>query len=214
MIQFVDPQEQELYRLRKSKMPVVFMIFFFPVWLYFAVIFLKPAWQFVFSDLAALPASEYYLSGMIGLLVFIPLVIIIAVSYFANQLIITDQRIYSRRGLTGRTHIVKLGDVRSFQHVVSSGRNQSNHKIQFYLANGDILKTGDLFATLGSLKSLLELLRSRFEGRGFSRLEMSQMKQQHPDTEQPTVQTHLLVLLLLLAPLLLAAAFTIFYLSR
>lgn len=214
MIQFVDPQEQELFRLRKSKMPIVFMVVFFPVWLYFAAIFIKPAWQFAFSGLATLPASEYLLSGLIGLLVFIPLVIVIAVSYFANQLIITDQRIYTRRGLTGRTQIVNQGDVRSFQHVVSSGRNQSNHKIHFYLANGTLVKTGELFITLGSLKALMELLRGRFEGRGFTRQEMMQMKQQNPDAGQPTVQTNFLLFLLVLAPFLLAAIFTLYYLSR
>lgn len=214
MIRFVDPDEQVLFQLRKSKMPVIFMIFFFPIWLYFASIFLKSAWQFVFTDLTALPASEYYLSGMIGLIVFIPLVIVIAVSYFANQLIITDQRIYSRRGLTGRTHVVNLSDIRSFQHVVSSGKNTTNHKIHFYLANGIIIKSGELFITLTGLQALLELLRNRFEGRGFTRQERTQLKQQNADAGQSVVQTNVLVLILLLAPWILAVIFTIYYLGR
>jgi hypothetical protein len=214
MIRFADPQEQELYRLRKSKMPILFMIVFFPIWLYFAVIFLKPAWQFVFANAPDIPSSEIFLAGMIGLLVFIPLVLVIAVSYLANQLIITDQRIYIRRGLTGRTYIVNQQDVRSFQHVVSSGRNQTNHKIHLYLANGTIVKTGELFITLHSLKALLELLRSRYEGRGFTRQELLQMKQQSLNTDQPMVQTNLALLLLVLAPWLLAAMFAVFYLLR
>jgi len=214
MIRFTDPQEQELYRLRKSRMPIVFMFFFFPVWLYFAVIFLKPAWQFVFADAPDIPSSEIFLAGLIGLSVFIPLVLVIAISYFTNQLIITDQRIYARRGLTGRTYIVNQGDVRSFQHVVSSGKNQTNHKIHFYLANGVIVKTGELFITLSSLKTLMELLRSRYEGRGFTRQELLQMKQQNPDTDQPRVQTNLALQMLVLAPWLLAAMFTVYYLLR
>lgn len=211
----IEANEVLLYQLKKSKSPILFMIIFFPIWLYFGSMFLIPLYQSVFLGATSLTPSEYYLAGMIGLILFIPLVIVIILSYFLNQLIITDKRVYIRRGVIGRTHIVNLSDIRSFQHVVSTGKNKSNHKIHFYLYDGEIIKTGELFITLYGLQSLLELLRDKFEGRGFTGQELKQMKEQNTRPIQLVTKTNYLALLILFSPFILALILTInHYMNR
>lgn len=213
MMNLIDADEVVLYRLQKSKMPILFMIIFFPIWLYFGFMFLNPLIRAILSNDNGATPSETYLAGLIGLVVFIPLVIVIILSYFLNQLIITDKRVYIRNGLIGRSYIVNLGDIRSFQHVVSRGRNSTNHSIHFYLHCGRVLKTGNLYITLGGLQALLERLREKFEGRGFTRQELKQFKEQNTDAGQPLSKTNVFVLLLFLMPWLLALILTVSYLS-
>jgi hypothetical protein len=212
-MKLLEENETVLYQLRKSRMPILFMIFFFPVWLYFASIFLRASYQSVFSGGTVLTPGEYYLAGMIGLIVFIPVVLAIMLSYFFNELIITDQRVYIRKGLSGRTYRLNLSGIRSFQHVISTGTRASNHSILFYLLCGKKIKTGNLFITLNSLQTLLELLREKFEGRGFTSRELADLKLQHPLAEEPVVRTNGLCLLLFLTPWILALVLTINYLS-
>ena len=213
MMKLIDADEVVLYRLQKSKMPILFMIIFFPIWLYFGFIFLNPLIRAILANDNGASPSETYLAGLIGLIVFIPLVIVIILSYFLNQLIITDKRVYIRNGLIGRSHIVNLGDIRSFQHVVSRGRNNTNHSILFYLHCGRVLKTGNLYVTLRSLQALLERLREKFEGRGFTRQELGQFKEQNTDAGQPLSKTNVFILILFLTPWLLALILTVSYLG-
>ncbi len=212
-MRFVDENEKELYRLRKSRTPIVFMVFFFPIWLFFASLFLRTAYQAMFLGETAVTTLESYLAGMIGLVVFLPLVLVILFSYALNQLVITDQRVYVRTGVTGRTRIFRLEDVRSFQTVSSSGRNRSTQAVVFYLFCGKQVRTGNLYLTLGSLQALLEVLRGRFEGRGFTRRELAQLKTEHPEASQPDSKRNWGVVLVLLAPFLAALIATLDFLG-
>ena len=135
-------------------------------------------------------------------------------SYFLNRLVITDKRIYIRKGMTGKTHILNLHDIRSFQHIISTGKNKSNHRIQFYLSCGKTVKTGELYITLGNLNSLLDILRQKFEGRGFTGRELKQLNEQNPEAGHPESKSNFFILLILLAPFILAALLTLNYLMN
>ena len=208
-MRFVDENEKVLYRLRKSRGPMVFMVFFFPIWLFFGSLFLRTAYQAMFLGDTTLTTLESYLAGMIGLVVFLPLVLMILFSYALNQLVITDQRVYIRKGVTGRTQFFRLEDVRSFQTVTTSGSNRSTQAVLFYLFCGKQVKTGNLYFTLSSLQALLEVLRGKYEGRGFTRKELAQLKPEHPEACQPASKRNWAVVLVLLAPFLAALIATL-----
>lgn len=212
-MRFVDENEKVLYRLRKSRTPIVFMVFFFPIWLFFGSLFLRTAYQAMFLGETALTAVDSYLAGMIGLVVFLPLVLVILFSYALNQLVITNQRIYVRTGVTGRTRVFRLEDVRSFQTVASSGRSRATQAVLFYLFCGKQVRTGNLYFTLGSLQALLEVLRGKFEGRGFTRRELTQLKVEHPEADQPVSKRNWGVVLVLLSPFLMAIVLTLDFLG-
>jgi hypothetical protein len=210
---YLETGETVRFSLRKTKGLIVFMVIFFSVWMYFGVIFLKPVWGVIVLGDAAMKTGEYLIAGLIGLLVFIPIVLIIVLSYSLNQLIVTDRRVLVRRGLFGSIRIVGLGDIRSFQHVYSRSSRSSNHKIWFYLNCGELVKTGELFNTLGGLTELLELLRQNFEGRGFTAAERRQMKLQCGSAGQPVRKTIAVPVILMLLPLILAAVYAARYLT-
>ena len=212
-MKLIDESETVLYRLRKSKSPIIFLIFFVPIWLFFASIFLRPLYRSLFLGETALSPGEYWQAGLIGLLVFIPVLLLIILSYSLNQLVITDRRVYIRKGVPGRTHVISLGDIRSFQHGVA-GKNRSNHAIHFYLFCGKKIKTGNLYITLGNLQALLGVLREKFEGRGFTSQEMKQLQHENSAAGEPQSRTNLVVLLILLAPWIMALALTLRYLSQ
>lgn len=211
MIKFVDEDEAPVYRVRKGRTHLFIMLFFLSIWLFFGYQILTLCFGPIFSG--ALPSMpiDYYLLGMIGLLLFIPVAIILVLSYFLNQLVITKRRIYVRKGISGKLHILSLDDVRSFQHVCSTGRNAANHAILFYMHCGKRIKTGNLYATMGSLQDLLVILREKFEGRGFTRQEMKQMALQNDSVCHCKTKINWFVLCLTLAPYLLALIWTIFY---
>jgi hypothetical protein len=194
-------------------MPIVFMVFFFPIWLFFGSLFLRTAYQAMFLGDTSLTSLESYLAGMIGLIVFLPLVLLILMSYGLNQLVITDQRIYIRKGVTGRTQIFRLEDVRSFQTVTTSGSNRATQAVLFYLFCGKQVKTGNLYFTLSSLQALLEVLRGKYEGRGFTRRELAQLNTEHPEAGQPVSKWNWGVVLLMLAPFLVALIQTLDFLG-
>jgi hypothetical protein len=213
MKRYLEPGEIVIYRLKKTKFPIVFMIIFFSIWIYFSVIFFRIFWGVAVNGVVADKNAEYLIGGLIGPLIFLPVVLIIVLTYFLNQLVITDRRVYIRRGLFGSTRIVNLCDIRAFQHAFSRTSKSSNHKIWFYLGCGEIVKTGELFATLGSLQELLEVLRQKFEGRGFTAEERRQMKQQSGGVGQPIRKTNGIAVFIALLPLILSAIYVARYLT-
>jgi hypothetical protein len=115
--------------------------------------------------------------------------------------------------VTGRTQVFRLEDVRSFQTVTSSGRNRSTQAVLFYLFCGKQVKTGNLYLTLGSLQALLEVLRGKYEGRGFTRRELVQLNAEHPEAGQPVSRRNWGVVLLMLSPFLVALIQTLDFLG-
>lgn len=212
MITNIEAGETVLYKLKKSKTPIVFIVIFYPIWIYFGSFLLRAYLRYLFDGASDAPPVEYLLSGLIVFVVVIPILLLILLSYTLNNLVITDRHIYIRKGVTGRTHIVELNEIRSFQHAYSRGRNGSNNKIILYLYNGQLIKTGQLFITLFSLTSLLELLRGRFEGRGFNREERLELARGNPGARGAVTQTNALIVLLMLMPLLLAVTSAMLYL--
>lgn len=212
MTKCIETGETVLFRLKKSRTPIVFMVIFYPVWMYFGGIFLSAYYRYLFAGVSDAPPAEYLLSGLIVLVVVIPLLLTIFLSYALNSLVITDRHVYVRKGMTGRTQIVSLGDIRSFQHAYSTGRNHSNHRIYFYLYSGQRVKTGQLFITLGGLTSLLELVRGRFEGRGFNKQELKALAEGNPAAGRAVSKTNVFIAVLMLLPYLLALAAIALYL--
>ncbi len=201
----LDADETVIYKLQKSKMPIVFLFLFAPIWLYFSGIFFTPFYRYLFQSAEGINPKDAYLAGIIGFLVFIPIILVILISYTGNNLIITNKRVIVRKGITARTQMAYHQDIRSFQHAYSTGRRgSSNNKIYFYLYCGKLIKTGDLYITYGSMQTLLELLREKYEGRGFSILELKRLGEQNPQARRPETKRHPFVLIILLIPLLLA----------
>lgn len=209
MIRF-ESGETVLFRLKKSKLPILFMVIFIPVWLYFASVFLHPFYDIVVLGRAA--GGGTFVMGLIGLLVFLPVVFLIVFSYFFNQLIITDRHIYVRKGVTGLTTVIGLKDIRSFQHAYSRSTKASNNRILLYLSCGEIVSSGELFITMRGLRELLEILRQNFEGRGFSKEERRRMMLQFGAAGKPYKSRNAVIILLELAPLPLALIYAARYL--
>lgn len=201
----LDPDETVIYKLQKSKMPIAFLFIFAPIWLYFSGIFFTTFYRFLFLHATDINPKDAYLAGIIGFLVFIPIILVILISYTGNNLIITNKRVIIRKGISARTQMAYHEDIRSFQHAYSTGRRgSSNNKIYFYLYCGKLIKTGDLYITYASMQTLLELLREKYEGRGFSVLELKRLGEQNPEARRPVTKKHPLMLVILLAPILLA----------
>ena len=204
MVNRLDADETVIYKLQKSKMPIVFLLLFAPIWLYFSGIFFTPFYRYLFLGAKGINPKDAYLAGIIGFLVFIPFILLILISYTGNNLIITNKRVFVRKGIMARTQMAYHEDIRSFQHAYSTGRRgSSNNRIYFYLYCGKLIKTGDLFITYASMQTLLELLREKFEGRGFSILELKRLGEQNPEARRPITKKHPIVLIILLAPILL-----------
>lgn len=212
MNKYLEANETVLFRLQKSRMPIVFMVIFYPIWLYFGGIFLRAYYGYLFEGFSEAQPVEYLLSGLIVFVVVLPLLLVIILSYTLNTLVITNRRVYLRKGVTGRTQIVNLGDIRSFQHAYSKGKNQSNHRIYFYLNSGQRVKTGLLYITLGSLTTLLELLRRRFEGRGFNKQELKTLAEENPGAGGAVSEINGFIVIMMLLPLLLALAAAVLFL--
>ena len=206
----LDADETVIYKLQKSKMPILFLLIFAPIWLYFSGIFFTPFYRCLILGVKGINPKDAYLAGFIGFLVFIPIILVILISYTGNNLIITNKRIIVRKGISARTQMAYHEDIRSFQHAYSTGRRgSSNNRIYIYLYSGKLIKTGDLYITYGSMQALLELLREKYEGRGFSILELKRLGEQNPEARRPETKRHPFVLIILLIPLLFALiAFT------
>lgn len=209
MMRFVETSEMVRYRLKKNKSTMLYIIIYVPIWLYVGSLFLIPLYQSVVLGEAEWTPLEYYLMGMIDLIVFIPLAIAVTISYFVNQLVISDKRIYIRRGITGRTHILNLNDICSFRYVFSTAKYCYNKRIYFYLHDGRIIKTADLYVRPDSLHDLLGLLHERFEDGEVTAWDLEEMKQQNAAEGQVATKTNYLVLLFIYAPFILALALTI-----
>lgn len=211
MTECLETDETVLYRLKKSRTPIVFMVIFYPIWIYFGSVFLKAYIGYLFLGLTDAPPTEYLAAGLIVLVIVLPLLLVIFLSYTLNSLVITDRYVYIRKGMTGRTQIVSHGDIRSFQHAYSTGRNHSNHRIFFYLYSGQCVKTGQLFITLGGLTALMELLRGRFEGRGFELNELKALADENPAAGRAVSKTNVFIVILMILPFLLALTAVVLY---
>ena len=212
MESFFDTGEAVRYRLKKVKTPILFMAVFFPVWLYFGVFIARASWAVVFLGKAADKTVINLVLGLAGLLVFIGIILIVIQIYSLNQLVITDRRVYVRRGIIGRMEIASLHEVRAFRHVNNSSRKSPNDKIWFYLECGEVIKTGELFITRDSLLELLGFLRENFEGRVFSKDELREMKRQS-GFGHPIRKTNAALAVLPWLPAMLAALYVLRYLT-
>jgi len=211
-VKFEEPDEKVLYQLKKSKLPIVVMIVLVPLFSYFGYFLLAAAIRVLFLGDSSVAPLEAFLAGLVVLAVVVPLLLTVVFSYAFTGLVVTDKRIYVRKSLSGRTIDFTTDAVRSFQHVVASGRNSSNHAICFYLSCGRQVQTGNLNATLRNLQELLELLRARYEGRGFTAAELADMTRQNPQAPQPYMHTNWIVKGVYLVPWILALAWTARYL--
>lgn len=204
MTRLLDPDETVLFRLKKSRGPIVFLCVFVPIWLYFGSIFLLPYFRYLVGNMPDVKPEEALLSGLIGFLVFLAVPLYILISYAGNDLVITDRRVYLRKGLSAASMIINAEDIRSFAHAYSTGRRGgTNHCIYFYLYCGKVVKTGELYSTLTGLSALLELLRSKWEGRGFSASELKQLTEQNPHANRPVARKNIPLLLIIALPFLL-----------
>jgi hypothetical protein len=97
--------------------------------------------------------------------------------------------------------------------VTTSGSNRATQAVLFYLVCGKQVKTGNLYFTLSSLQALLEVLRGKYEGRGFTRRELAQLNTEHPEAGQPVSKWNWGVVLLMLAPFLVALIQTLDFLG-
>ena len=210
-MRFVEVGEKQVYRVRKAVTPVFVMCVLIPVWLYFAWILAAPFLRALFSTGVKLVPTETYLAAMIAFLLMLPVLLLVALSYLGNRLVITDKRAYIRKGVGGACITVELHTVRSFQHAYTRGRNQGSDAILFYLKCGKVVRTGVLFARMSSLGELLELLRARFEGRGFTAAELKEMAASHTGERGYERRTSGLLLGLLLLPFALAAVLSVAY---
>jgi hypothetical protein len=215
MTRFTDPDETVLFRLKKSRTPIVFLCVFVPIWLYFGSIFLLPYFRYLAGNMPDVKPEEALLSGLIGFLLFLAIPLFILISYAGNDLVITDRCVYVRKGLAATTLIINFKDIRSFQHAYSTGRRGStNHRIYFYLYCGKAVKTGELYSTLTSLTALWELLRGKFEGRGFSVSELKQLGEQNPHANRPVTRRNIPLLILVASPFLLSLSAVCMYIAQ
>lgn len=213
-MRLVDAEEKVLYKVSKTPFTAIVLVVFLSVWLGFGGLFVWVAFDPLFLHPAGDVPIDSFLVGLLGLAVFVPVALNLLLSYSLNQLVVTDRRIYVRRGRSGRTHVFAPADVRSFQRVTSSSsRGRSNEAAIFYLLCGRTVRSGALYPRLASLEALLALLRGRFEGRGFTRAELQALKRDNPGAAVPAVRSNVLVPILQIIPFALAAVLALRWLG-
>lgn len=213
MKKLLDADEVIVMQVKKTRSPILFLLIFLPIWLFFGVNFL---WLFLKLPLTGFITFEplpHFLAGLIALVVFAPVVILILHGLFLNRFILTDKHVIIQKGVPGTRYTIPLDSICAFQHVTSRGRNTTNHAIEFTLLSGKRLRTGDLHATLNSMEELLAALRDKFEGRGFTNAELRQIKEQNPGHPVPLKQPLKAARIILAAPFVLGLLLTVLYMS-
>lgn len=209
---FVESAETQVIRVRKEITPVFVLGVLISVWLYFAWMLARSFLVALFTGRAF--SEESYLGAMIAFVLMLPVLLLPTLSYAGNRLVITDKRAYIRKGVGGACYTIDLDAVRSYQHAFSQGRTQTNHAILFYLKCGKMIRTAQLHARLGSLEELLNVLRARFEGGGFTRTQLREIAASYQGERGYERRVNGALLGLLLTPFVIAVLLSIVYLLR
>jgi len=173
---FMQSGEKEIYRVIKKRWPIPAMIILCPLWIAFSSIFLISCFKSLFLDAISFDSYGMYLASIFSLIIFVPCSILFPISYILNQLVITNKRIFIRKGLNGKLIILYFSYIVAFQNIHISSKGGDIEKICFFLNNGDKIRTGDLYIKTESLKCLLEILNNKISKKVNTRKQIKELK--------------------------------------
>lgn len=202
-----------LYKLEKRTPRLIFLISFCPIWLLFGLIFIVPCFKSIFMEAISFKSYDNYMFSIISLLTFVPISIMLPISYILNQLIITDKRIYLRKGIIGQGIVINLDDIEAYLPFLFRSRGVSLFHVVFYLKSGKRIKTGDLHIKLGSLEKLLEVLEERIPKQVFTRKQIKKLKEAAKGECTLKIRQNYTLPILSLLPFVMALSMSILYIA-
>lgn len=160
---YLSDGEIILYRNRKKKWYIPFMIISCPFWMLTAFLFIIPCYQNMFLGAISFDSKDIYMTAIFGLFLFIPQAVLMPMRYIFNQFVITDQRIYIRKGLSGALHIINHSDIYAYEHVHQNIKGVSSHFIRVYLKSGKHIFSGSLYIKDKDVAELTGIMNSKID---------------------------------------------------
>ena len=203
------------YSFKKDKSMVLILLFLTPLFWGIGGWFLSLYLEYISGRIPYAAPEEALIAALVSLAVFIPIPVAALISYALNKFEISDGHVIIRKGLSGRCISFRTDDVLSFQHAYSRGsKGQSNHKIIFYLKCGKTVRTNTLYINPFELQRLLEILRSFYEGKGYSASQMKRLATGNGDLPLPEVSINIIAPIIMALPFALALLVIAAYLIK
>jgi hypothetical protein len=130
-----------LLKLNKKRWLIPIILIFCPLWLLMGLILIVPCFNNLFMGAISFDSDSTYMMSVLCLLIFVPLAVLLPISYTLNHLVISDKHIFIRKGISGKIHIISFSDISAYQHISNSGRGFSSHFIIIYLKSGEQIKS-------------------------------------------------------------------------
>ena len=155
----LEDDEQIIYRIKRRKGGIVSSILFLFLGTFiFIACFYKFAEIIIYNKISFEQGAEY-LTTSVSMIFFLWFPIINFVGRVFNYILITNKRIYIRKGCYGRLYAINKELVESIQEMEMNIKGSRRNIIKFFLKNGTKLSTGTLYITEENLYELRNNLR-------------------------------------------------------
>jgi hypothetical protein len=165
-----------LFKVNKKKWFIPFMLVFCPLWILCAMFFIVPCYKNMFLGSISFDSHNTYILSIFAMIGLVPIAILTPISYIFNRFVITDQRIYIRKGLSGILHIINYSDIFAYQHIRQNSKGISSHFIYIYLKSGKRVSSGNLYIKDENINELIEVMNSKIENTISSRKQYKEIK--------------------------------------
>ena len=152
-----------LFKLNKKRWLIPFLLIFCPLWLLIGLLFIVPCFNNLFRGAISFDSDSTYIMSILALSFLVPLAVLTPISFLLNHLVITDKRIFIRKGIIGKLYIINFSDILAYQHKSVTSRGFSSHFIFIYLKSGKRIKSGNLFIKSDNIFSLLDILNEKIK---------------------------------------------------
>jgi hypothetical protein len=210
----ISDDEVILYEVKKKKRYIPFMLVFCPLWMFIAMIFIVPCFKNMFFGAISFDSNTTYLISIFFMLLLVPFAILTPISYIFNRFVITDQRIYIRKGLSGILHIINHSDILAYQHSNQIVKGSSSHFIYIYLKSGKRIFSGNLYIKNSNIPELIEVMESIIQNTISSRKQYKEYRHQNFETCNNKTKRNRLFPVISLLPFILALIMVILYFTE
>lgn len=207
----ITEDETILFRLSKKKWFTPFMLIFFPLFLMFSFVFIVPCFKNIFLGEISFSSEITYFASILCLIIFVPLSVLIPISYLGNDFMITNKRIFIRKGLQGILYKIDFEDIVAFTHLSQTSRGTTSHYICIYLKSNKMIKSGNLFINNDNLKDLLFVLNSKIKRIIISGKQYKKIKKCDYANYDIEIKRNILFPIISFAPFLIALMMLVLY---
>ncbi len=155
---YLKEDEEFLYKLKKKKKSLIFILLFLPFWFAIVSVCLAQCYENWFLGKTSFNSYGTYIVSIIMVIVFVPLMSVSIMNYMVNDLIITNRRVFIRKSFSASLLVVDLEQIGSYKYLESDNRGFKHHKIVFVLKNRKTYVTNNLFIRKESLSELTQIL--------------------------------------------------------